>query len=93
MAEAECAVGEFQRDLPVVRVVLVPTSEFVGGIGRSIDEIRGVAGIGRIDGRMQHPSHQILADDVVIDQRQRASRAEKAFVGGTEMGVVVQQRK
>ena len=36
---------------------------------------------------MEHPPHQVVADDVVIDGRQCAAGAQEALVGGTELTV------
>ena len=52
-----------------------------------IDEVRDRAGIGRVDRRMHHPPHQVLADDVVIDHRQGVARAQEPLVGGAKVGV------
>ena len=54
--------------------------------GRSMKFGVGPA-IGRVDRRMHHPPHQVLAEDVVIDQRQRVARAQEALVGGAKAGV------
>ena len=43
--------------------------------------------IDRVDRRMEHPPHQVVADDVVIDRRQRVAGAQEALVGGTELTV------
>ena len=36
---------------------------------------------------MDHPPHQVVADDVVIDGRQGGAGAQEALVGGTELTV------
>ena len=54
---------------------------------RAIDEVGAWSVIGRVDRRMDHPPHQVLAEDVVIDRRQRLAGAQEALVGGAELAV------
>ena len=80
MAEAKRAVRELEGDFPVAG------RKAFGGMG-VIDEVGVRAVIDRVDRRMDHPSHQVVADDVVIDGRQCAAGAQEALVGGTELTV------
>ena len=36
---------------------------------------------------MQHALHQVLANDVVVDRRQRAAHAQETFIGSAEVGI------
>jgi hypothetical protein len=79
MAEAEHAVGEFERDAPI----LISLERLAGARARaaglaSIEENRCGRAIGLIDRWMQEPFHEVMTQDASIEQRGRAARAQEA---------------
>ena len=75
MAEAIGRMGELQRDA------------LVG----NVDELIGTdyVSVGRVDGGMQHLLHQVLANDVAVDQRDGSTRAQKIAARGLGLGAGV----
>ncbi len=54
---------------------------------RAIDEVRARSAIDGVDRRMDHPPHQVVAQDVAIDRHQRLAGAQEAPVGGAELTI------
>jgi hypothetical protein len=87
VTETKRAMREFERNLPVVPRRQTAGGEIIFDGSGPIDEARCWIGIGGIDGWMRHPAHQVLADDVVIDRRERVAGTEEPPVGRTKIGV------
>ena len=81
VTEAKRAVRELERNFPVA------DRNTLAGFIRPIDEVRSRPAIGRIDRRVNDPPHQIVAENVVVDQRDGLAGAQEALIGGAELAV------